>query len=233
MGEPSFWDDFIPLFSDFDLLIPELPQHGAGKAPHELHSIKEHTDAIIELINKYNSGNNVYLMGHSLGCYLASGINESEISTIKTILLNPPNKFYTDNEMQERIQEQIKLYNEKSLSEFSQEEVINTLKLINDLFDEMGIEIRFSIQDITEDPKMIDLLVDIAKFNFISILSETKYPSLLICSENDNSIDQNLYKKIEITNELIQIESLEDSGHPEFKDISLITDKVSTFVNRN
>lgn len=99
VGKTMFWtsltgDPYYTLKTnfkeDFDILIPEYPGYGVNKFKNDKKNLDKMVAVYAEWLKKNYSGKNIFVGGHSFGCWLALSLaNQLEGEKVNVILNNP------------------------------------------------------------------------------------------------------------------------------------------------
>ncbi|MNO36900.1 3-oxoadipate enol-lactonase 2 [compost metagenome] len=82
-GSSSYWEKVIPLLSgNYRVIAPDLRGHGASDAPLGAYSIDQMADDVLSLLNALEIPE-CYLLGHSLGGYIALSFAQRHASRLK------------------------------------------------------------------------------------------------------------------------------------------------------
>lgn len=115
--EGSVWRNQFDLFTDHQLLIPDLPGSGESEAIDDM-SMEGLASAVKELVNNLQPGKRSTLIGHSMGGYVALAFAEKYPDSLNAFGLFHSTAFPDSEEKRETRQKGIRFIQEHGAFEF-------------------------------------------------------------------------------------------------------------------
>jgi len=105
MGSHRYWENIISSIGPNHMSIaPDLLGFGKSPKPQTDYSVQDHLQSIEKTISKYiSNGQQIYLVGHSMGATLALNYAIERPTSIRGIVLINPPVFSDENDLKEHL----------------------------------------------------------------------------------------------------------------------------------
>lgn len=210
------WGDFFEILSkNFRTIAIDLPGHGKTDTFGDVHSIDFMSEIINKLIEHLHI-DNVSLIGHSMGGYVAMQFLATYPQKVNRLCLFHSTPFADDEERKQQRDKIISLIKSGKKILLAKEHVIKTFASINveKLTEDVGFLKIIAVNTSTE--ATISTLRGLKqRKDYSETFSNTQKPILWILGQKDKFIPVDIYKNIKMP-EKIKIEILKKSGHQGF-----------------
>lgn len=229
------WKSFSSeLAKNSRVISVDLPGHGKSDLYDEPFTMCKYAEAIKYVVD-YEQIKNMFLIGHSMGGYVAMAFAENYPEKLRALSLFHSSPF-ADNDEKKKIRlqvvERIKNGEKDEICKNHAKSVFandNTEKFVNEIRVEEGIA-----KSISEEAIIASLLTMRNRNDRSKILKNLKVPFLYIIGEKDNFITMQIIDKIEMPKKY-RVEILEEAGHQGFieqkeKSLKIINDFIKVFT---
>jgi len=222
------------LAKKYRVISVDLPGHGKSTLHNEPFTMCKYAEAVMNVV-EYEQINKVFLIGHSMGGYVALAFAENYPEKLSALSLFHSSPFADNDEKKNgRLAtiERIKLRGKEEICTNHAKSVF-----ANDNIEKFADEIREGekvAKSISDDGIIASLLTMKDRNDRSNILKNLKVPFLYIIGEKDNFIPMKILDKIEMP-QIYKIEILTNSGHQGFieqkeKSLKIINDFIKEFI---
>ncbi|NPA44646.1 MAG: alpha/beta hydrolase [Chlorobi bacterium] len=229
------WANFSKeLAKNYRVISVDLPGHGKSNLHNEPFTMCKYADAVANVI-EYEQINNAFVVGHSMGGYVALAFAEKYPKKMSALSLFHSSPFADNDE-----KKNARLATIERIKNGEKDEIcINHAKSVfaNDNVKKFSDEISKGeniAKSISEEGIIASLLTMKDRNDRSDILRNLNVPFLYIIGQKDNFIPMEILDKIEMPKNY-KVEILENSGHQGFieqkeKSLKIINDFVKEFI---
>lgn len=231
----EFLSEFAELFTDrFRVIVPDIPGHGKSGTLGKTHSMELMAEALQQLLVNLQI-NQCFLIGHSMGGYVALSLAESFPNTVAGLVLFH-SSVYADSEAkkQSRLTD-IEWALNNRLPELIQNHIPKTFAPHTISRFEIKIK-HLIIQSGSHSPVGVSALIRgmMERNDKQQFISGFNKPLLLLMGTHDPFINPETSQKMAQLNKTIRLAWLENSGHMGFiEEPELAHQKITLFILSN
>jgi len=207
------WASFSEkLSNNYRVITIDLPGHGNSSLHNEPYTMCKYAEAIIHIID-YEQISKMFLIGHSMGGYVALAFAENHPNRLSGLCLFHSSPFADNKEKKELRLAAIKRINEGYKNEIcsSHSKSVFANNNLGKFLEKIKIGEKIAKEQSNEGI-IASILTMRERNNRSNILKNLEVPFLYIIGKNDNYISMDILDKIEMPRRF-KIEILEKSGH--------------------